>query len=82
MVIIPRRYPLKFREMKTIKSHYGFLGLSKEVNKYYIFANGANEHGLAVAVLYFEGYTHCNEKKLEKNKPNSRRSCYLFTSDK
>ena len=61
MIIVPRKYPMKFNNIGIIESHYGFLGLGKDIDGYK-FADGVNECGLSCAALYFEGYASYNEK--------------------
>lgn len=61
--------PLTFTNYKSINKHYAFLGLSKGVEDTYTFADGVNEHGLSIAVLYFAGYAHYNDEIL-KDKVN------------
>lgn len=58
MVIYPRNYPLQFHhEPMSLKQHYAFMGLSKNVG-FYTLADGVNEHGFSIAALYFEDYAH------------------------
>lgn len=38
------------------------MGLSKDINKTYIFADGINEHGLSAGVFYFASYATYNDK--------------------
>ena len=45
------------------------MGLSKDINKTYIFADGINEHGLSAAVFYFASYATYNDK-VDKKKNN------------
>lgn len=66
MIIIPQNAPLNFMEHDELKNHYAFMGLSKDVNNNFLFADGINEHGLSAAVLYFAGYATYNEKKDDK----------------
>ncbi len=56
MVLYPRNSQLHFTMLtEQLKDHYAFMGLSKDIGTY-ICADGINEHGLAVAELYFEDY--------------------------
>lgn len=57
-VVFPRNYPLPFLPQDTNgQEHHAFMGLSKNISVYQM-ADGINEHGLAAAALYFEGYAH------------------------
>ena len=64
MGIVPRNYPMKFNHLGDVDSHYGFMGLTKNVGTY-AFADGVNEHGLSCAALYFEGYASYNDEVLD-----------------
>lgn len=56
LAIYPRKQEMKFVFFdETLKEHYAFMGLAKNIGDYYI-ADGVNEHGLSGAALYFEGY--------------------------
>lgn len=69
MISIPRNVRLTFLEREEITSQYAFMGLSKDINKTYIFADGINEHWLSAAVLYFASYATYNDKvDSKKNK--------------
>ena len=62
MVIYPRNYPIKFSRIEApLKTHYGFMGLSKNIGGY-LLADGVNEKGLSIAALYFEGYAQYQEE--------------------
>ena len=54
MTLFPRNLEIEFKEA-SLKKHYAFFGLAKDVGSYYL-ADGLNEYGLSVAALYFESY--------------------------
>lgn len=62
MVIVPKNHPISFFKTPALKTHHAFMGLSKNINDGYVFADGVNEFGLSGAVLYFEGYASYNDK--------------------
>ncbi|CAM2853928.1 linear amide C-N hydrolase [Erysipelothrix tonsillarum] len=63
MILIPRNYPLHFTFHDTQpKNHFAYLGLAKHIGTYAL-ADGVNEHGLAAAALYFEGYAEYEHKE-------------------
>lgn len=57
MAVFGRNVELKFDVATSLKEHYAFMGLAKDVGNYYV-ADGVNEYGLTGAALYFEGYAH------------------------
>lgn len=62
MVLIPRNIPLHFTYLDhEVSSHYAYLGLAKNIGSYAL-ADGINEHGLAAAALYFEGYASYDQE--------------------
>lgn len=68
-VFIPRNYKFDSLVQGTnFTTKYSFIGAGKDVSGY-IFADGLNEKGFAIASLYFEKNAHYNER-LEKNSLN------------
>lgn len=55
VTVTPRNYPLSFREMGVLKSHYGIIGMALVVHGYPLYFDGVNEKGLAMAGLNFVG---------------------------
>ncbi len=53
--ILPRRFPLAFRQMGTLETHYAIIGMATVVDGVPLLYDGANEHGLAMAGLNFPG---------------------------
>ncbi len=53
--IMPRRFPLAFRQMETLRSHWAIIGMATVVDGIPLFYDGTNEHGLSMAGLNFPG---------------------------
>ncbi len=52
VVITPRNYPLTFRKMETMRSHYAIIGMAA-VAGYPLYFEATNEKGLSMAGLNF-----------------------------
>lgn len=50
--IFPRRYPFPLDLGGELMNRYGYLGTGRKLDKF-IFADGVNENGVAIAELYF-----------------------------
>ena len=60
ITITPRQYPLRFRHMPQINSHYAIIGVAYVTNdpnglQYPLYYDGINEKGLGMAGLNFPG---------------------------
>lgn len=55
VVLTPRNFPLMFRHMEGLDSHYAMIGMAYVQQGYPLYYDGANEKGLAVAGLNFVG---------------------------
>lgn len=66
MVVFPRKSIIEFNS-ETLNDHYAFMGLAKNVGRYYI-ADGLNEYGLSAAALYFEGYASYSSDEVATSK--------------
>lgn len=53
-IAIPRNYQWHSQIGETYQFKYGFIGIGRKLDDY-LFADGVNEQGLAVAELYFSG---------------------------
>ncbi len=53
--VMPRRFPLVFREMGEIREHYAMMGMATVVGEEPLFYEAMNECGLAMAGLNFPG---------------------------
>mgnify|MGYP002520727815 FL=1 len=65
--VVPRRFPLPYRNGETDSSHLSFLGMAFVQNGYPLFYDGTNEAGLSIAGLNFVGNA-CYNKDSEKKK--------------
>ncbi len=64
--VMPRRFPLTFREVNGLQNHYAMIGMATVVEGLPLFYDAVNEHGLAIAGLNFPGnayYAPCAESK-------------------
>lgn len=55
VAVTPRNYPLRFRRMPTLESHYAMIGMATVVDGYPLYYEATNEAGLSVAGLNFPG---------------------------
>lgn len=53
VTVTPRRFPLYFRRLPTVSSHYAFIGMAMVAEGYPLYYEAANEWGLAIAGLNF-----------------------------
>ncbi len=62
VVIVPRRFPLNFRQAGELSQHYAMIGIASRtatvVNGYPLLYDAANERGLAMAGLNFPHNAH------------------------
>ncbi|MCL8204831.1 choloylglycine hydrolase family protein [Lactobacillus agilis] len=58
VVITPRDYPLNFRKMPRLDHHYAITGMALVQDNYPLYFDGANEEGLGMAGLNFDGPAH------------------------
>ncbi len=64
--VMPRNYPLHFRQMGDMNRHFAMMGMATVVGDIPLFYEGVNEQGLAMAGLNFPGnayYAPVNEEK-------------------
>lgn len=52
-IVIPRNYASTFHFEGTSKTTYAFVGTGQKIGREYMFADGVNEKGLAIAELYY-----------------------------
>lgn len=55
VVVLPRCYPLLFREAGSLSAHYAIIGIAHVIDGIPLFYDGANEAGLCMAGLNFVG---------------------------
>ncbi|MFI3202371.1 MAG: choloylglycine hydrolase [Eubacteriales bacterium] len=65
VVIVPRKFSLKFKKMETLEHHYAMMGMAAIIENTPLFAEGFNEKGLCVAGLNFPQFAHYEEQELE-----------------
>ncbi len=56
--VMPRSFPLMFRKVAPLPSHYAMIGMATVVGGTPLFYDAANEHGLAMAGLNFPRNAH------------------------
>ncbi len=66
IVVVPRNYPFKFKEIDTLFAHYAIIGAAMVTDNYPLFAEAANEKGLYMAGLNFPGMAHYNKSMQHK----------------
>lgn len=67
VVVMPRKFPLSFRNGKVLKEHPALIGMAFVVNGYPLFYDGMNEKGLGMAGLNFPDNCVFNEPKEGKD---------------
>ena len=55
ITITPRNYPIPFRHMGTLASHYAIIGMAHVADNYPLYYDAMNEKGLGMAGLNFVG---------------------------
>ena len=68
VVITPRKYEIKMRCEKPIKSHYAMIGMATVADDYPLYYEAANEKGLCIAGLNFP--ENAVYRHFEKGKDN------------
>ena len=56
ITITPRKFPLLFRGMDKLETHYAMIGMAYVKDNYPLYYDGVNEKGLAMAGLNFVGF--------------------------
>lgn len=67
VVVTPRDYEFKFRKMKSLSHHYAITGMATVQDDYPLYFDGANEEGLGMAGLNFDGPCHYFPEDSEKD---------------
>ncbi len=67
ITITPRLYPIKFKNIEVLKSHYAIIGMAHIASDYPLYYEAANEMGLAMAGLNFVGNASFYEYDNNKN---------------
>lgn len=55
VIITPRNYPFHFLHQSDLKNHYALIGMATDIDGTPLYAEAANEKGLAMAGLQFSG---------------------------
>lgn len=55
VTVVPRNFPLPFRQKETIYHHYAMIGMAITVDEYPLLFDATNEKGLSMAGLNFPG---------------------------
>lgn len=66
VTVTPRQFPLAFRHLPTMNSHYAIIGMATVADGYPLYYEAANEKGLGMAGLNFPNNAHyfpCEEGK-------------------
>ncbi len=66
IVITPRNYVLKYRNVSEEKSHYALIGVAIVKDNYPLYYDATNEFGLSMAGLKFDRYTEYKELREDK----------------
>jgi len=67
VTVMPRNFPLSFRNLGTLDHHYAIIGMAHIADGYPLFYDGVNEHGLAGAALNFVDYASYQEDDRDKD---------------
>lgn len=62
IAVMPRNYPIEFRSMGKMNSHYAIIGMAHVADNYPLFYDAINEKGLGMAGLNFVGNAFYREK--------------------
>ncbi len=68
VTIMPRNFPLKFRQVKGPAEFYAMIGMATVIGDYPLFYEATNEKGLSIAGLNFPG--NADYKPLAEGKDN------------
>ena len=56
VAVLPRNFPLHFRQTGCLNNHYAMIGMATIDNGYPLYYDATNEHGLSMAGLNFPEY--------------------------
>lgn len=66
ITITPRNFPLLYRKMPEMKSHYALIGMAIMADRYPLYFDATNESGLSMAGLNFPDNAVYNKEKINK----------------
>lgn len=67
ITITPRNFPLVFRSLETMQSHYALIGMAHVAGGYPLYYDAVNEKGLGMAGLNFVGNADYKDNVPDKN---------------
>ena len=67
IVVVPRRFPLPFRQVKSMENHYAIIGMAHVTDGCPLFYDAINEKGLGMAGLNFVGNADYKEEAADKD---------------
>ena len=67
VTVTPRRYPLSFRHVEPLDSHYAIIGMAHVAGDYPLYYDAVNEKGLCIAGLNFVGNAFYREPEAGKD---------------
>lgn len=67
VTVMPRNFPLYFRNMGHMESHYAIIGMAHMTDGIPLYYDAANEKGLAMAGLNFVGNAEYREEAKDKD---------------
>lgn len=67
VVMTPRNFTLNFKKMPTQNSHYAIIGVGPVMGGYPLYCDAANEKGLGMAGLNFDGPCHFFDEMADKD---------------
>lgn len=65
--VMPRNFPLKFRQSEPITAHYAMIGVATVMDNTPLFYDATNEYGLSMAGLRFPDVTYYPELQTDKD---------------
>ncbi len=65
--ILPRHFPLQFRQIGTFDTHYAMIGMATIIDNNPLFYDATNEHGISMAGLNFPNNAHYSSIKQDKD---------------
>lgn len=67
IVVTPRQYPFRFRNMGVLNKHYAIIGMACVAQDYPLYYDAINEKGLGMAGLNFVGNADYKEEAQDKD---------------
>ena len=59
VTVTPRKFPISFRTLPTLSTHYAIIGMATVAGNYPLYYEATNEHGLSMAGLNFPENAVC-----------------------